>query len=93
MSINFDTDMDSLVGLVNTSINKTFKTRIKEKLMVIAEEVVDEVATEMAKDILSEVESMRMNSMNGEVIQMRLIIGPKKKEKNFAVEKIVKEVK
>lgn len=93
MSINFDTDMDSLVGLVNTSINKTFKTRIKEKLMVIAEEVVDEVATEMAKDILSEVESMRMNSMNGEVIQMRLIIGPKKKEKNFVVEKIVKEVK
>ena len=84
-------ELDDLSNVVANSVSNIIKDRIKEKLMKMAEEVVEEVATDLAKDIVANLSHMRMYQDNK--IQLHLVVGPKKKEKNFVVEKIVKEVK
>ena len=89
MAFSFETTLGQFVNTVDKNFHEIIKKEIKARLMQHAEQVVEEAAIQISKDLIMRIEHAQSPSEMALDIRMTLNVGGK--DRKFLVKKVVEQ--
>lgn len=89
MAFSFETTLGQYINTIDKNFHEIIKREIKAKLMQHAEQVVEEAAVQLSKDLILRIEHVM--SPSDMALDLRLTLRVGDKDRKFLVKKVVEQ--